>query len=267
MDISTSLRLKRGIALKPYLSPAGFKILAHRGSTEGGASENTLEAFRFAIDSGLKFLETDVQATKDHVAVLFHDQNLKRLAGIDSKVSDYTFADLQRIVLLGGGKIPSLEQALRRFPQAKFNLDIKTSAAVLPTVEAIGHAESEDRVLISSFSRNRRLRALGMISNLSTSADATTILKIWLAHRLGLKSWCMRLLAEVDALQMPTQFGFIRLDNPDFVKVVKSTGVEIHYWTINDFDEATRLANLGADGIVTDKSKMMFDRFNFSESK
>lgn len=253
--------------MNAYLSPAGFKVFAHRGSTEGGASENTLEAFRFAVDSGLKYIETDVQSTKDGVAVLFHDKSLKRVAGIDVKISDLLFTDLQKITLSTGGKVPSLIQALERFPDSRFNLDIKHSKAILRTVEAVKMTKSMDRVLVSSFSKTRRMQAVQLLQGVTTSADAPTALGIWLCYSLGLRALARKMLLKLQALQIPTNLGFLRLDTKSFISFVRATGVEIHYWTINSVVEAERLAKLGANGIVTDKGKMMFERFGHPNSK
>lgn len=251
----------------PYLSPAGLKIFAHRGSTEGGDVENTLEAFRFALDSGVTHLESDVQATSDGVAVLFHDSNLQRVAGLKGKVSDYTFAELSRIILGARSRIPSLKQALERFPSAKWNLDLKTSDSIAPAVKVILEESATARVLVSSFSMGRRMKALKQLTNVATSADALTILLLLLTHKLGFKEPLRKLLTGIDALQIPTNFGPLRLDEPAFVNEVTQAGVEIHYWTINDLDEAKRLISLGAKGIVTDKSKMMVERFGLGQSK
>lgn len=251
----------------PYLSPAGLKIFAHRGSTEGGDVENTLEAFRFALDSGVTHMESDVQATCDGVAVLFHDSTLQRVAGLKGKVSDYTFAELSRITLGERSRIPSLKQALERFPSVKWNLDLKTSDSIVPTVKAILEASASSRVLVSSFSRGRRMKALKQLTNVATSADAATILLIHLSHKLGLKVLLRKLLTGLDALQIPTRFGPLRLDEPAFIKEVSQFGVEIHYWTINDFDEAKRLISLGAKGIVTDKGKMMVERLDLRSQR
>lgn len=251
----------------PYLSPAGLKIFAHRGSTEGGDVENTLEAFRFAFDSGVTHMESDVQATSDGVAVLFHDSTLQRVAGLKGKVSDYTFGELSRITLGERSRIPSLKQALERFPNVKWNLDLKTSDSIVPAVKAILEASASSRVLVSSFSRGRRMKALKQLTNVATSADAATILLIRLSHKLGLKVLLRKLLTGLDALQIPTRFGPLRLDEPTFIKEVSQFGVEIHYWTINDFDEAKRLISLGAKGIVTDKGKMMVERLDLRSQR
>jgi glycerophosphoryl diester phosphodiesterase len=251
----------------PYLSPAGLKIFAHRGSTEGGDVENTLEAFRFAIDAGVTYLESDVQATSDGVAVLFHDSSLQRVAGLKGKVCDYTFAELSRITLGERSRIPSLKEALERFPNVKWNLDLKTSDAIGPAVKVIEEVSASARVLVSSFSRGRRTKALRQLANVATSADAKTILLLLVSYKLGLKAIFRKLLSGLDALQIPTSFGPIHLDDPGFINEVTRGGVEVHYWTINTVEEATRLIGLGAKGIVTDKSKMMVERFGLSQSK
>lgn len=253
--------------MKPYLSPAGLKIFAHRGSTEGGATENTLEAFRFAVEAGVRYLETDVQVSSDGVAVLFHDDDLARVAGIRRKVSELSFKDLRSIKMPGNSQIPTLVEALERFPQVKWNIDVKANNAVTPAVEAIKLAHAEDRVLVSSFSKARRHKALDQLPDVATSTDAVTLMKVWFLLKLGANQSLSKTLKAVDALQIPVSAGPIRFDSPSFVNKINSFGVEVHYWTINDFDEAKRLVALGAKGIVTDKSKMMIERFGESRGR
>lgn len=248
--------------MKPYLSPAGFKILAHRGSTEGSAVENTLEAFQAAIDFGITYLETDVQATSDGVAVLFHDKNLSRIAGVKSCVSQLSF--LQLSALMHQGKplgIPKLEDALNRFPDTKFNLDLKTVGAIAPTVAVIKDLRAFDRVLVSSFDYDRRMTALKQLPGVATSPNALLVLSIWVSARFGFKTRLDRLLRDLDVLQIPRNFGPIRFDRRNFIDAIHRRSVSVHFWTINDVSEAERLRAMGADGIVTDASKLMVSTF------
>ena len=244
-----------------YLSPATPRIFAHRGSTEGGAEENTLEAFRFALEAGVSYIETDVQVTRDGVAVLFHDDTLARLTGKSDKVSSLDLENLRQIRLSDGQSIPTLEEALTAFPNARFNLDIKTAGAIDPAVRVISELHVEERVLVSSFSRSRRTKALRKIVNVATSGDAQTVVLTWMAAKFGWAALAKRELAGLVALQIPTHFGWLRFDTPSFVDLVRNNDCELHYWTINDVQEAARLFSLGAAGIVTDRSKMMVDRF------
>ncbi|MTA08712.1 MAG: glycerophosphodiester phosphodiesterase, partial [Actinobacteria bacterium] len=130
-----------------YFSPSGIHVFAHRGLVSDKAAENTLKAFQDALDAGATHLETDVQATKDGVAIVFHDNTLKRVAGIDSDVKDLTFKQIQAVTL-PGGPILSLQEALEKLPDARFNLDIKRATAIEPTVRAIIAASGQDRVLV-----------------------------------------------------------------------------------------------------------------------
>lgn len=245
----------------PYLSPANPRILAHRGGTEGGAIENTIEAFQFALDAGLNFLEIDVQATKDGVVVVFHDGNLQRLTGFSGKVSDLTLYELRELKLGERSRIPTLQEVLERFPAAKFNVDLKSKQAISPFVELILAEGAKDRVLVTSFSRSRRLAAVKALKNIATSADAITTLVIWLAHRLRISSLFRSELAKLSAIQIPRKFGPFAFDK-SFVAAVQAQGVEVHFWTINTVADAEFLINdLGAKGIVTDKGKMMVEHF------
>jgi glycerophosphoryl diester phosphodiesterase len=62
-----------------------------------------------------------------------------------------------------------------------------------------------------------------------------------------------------NCLQIPIyQYG-IKLVTKRFVKFVQSLGLKIHVWTINDEDTMQKLINLGVDGIITDRPKLLKD--------
>lgn len=88
---------------------------AHRGLHGNGVPENSMAAFRKAVEKGYG-IELDVQLTKDRVAVVFHDATLKRMCGElcgAGKVRDFTYEELLQFSLLGTAeKIPRLEQVL-----------------------------------------------------------------------------------------------------------------------------------------------------------
>jgi len=91
----------------------GQQDYAHRGLHGAGVPENSLAAFRAAIDGGLG-IELDVQRAADGQAVVFHDADLSRLTCRSDKVSRLTAAELGRIALEGTGEtIPTLREALR----------------------------------------------------------------------------------------------------------------------------------------------------------
>ncbi|MCM1024859.1 MAG: glycerophosphodiester phosphodiesterase [Roseburia sp.] len=77
------------------------------------APENSLRAFQRAVDAGFG-IELDVQMTKDHIPVVFHDFTLKRICGAEGKVCDYTCEELQRFSLCGSDqRIPRFEDVLK----------------------------------------------------------------------------------------------------------------------------------------------------------
>lgn len=87
---------------------------AHRGLHDNNstAPENSLKAFRKAVEQGYG-IELDVQLTKDLVAVVFHDYNLKRACGVDFKIADHTYDELKKFTLFQSKeKIPTLQEVL-----------------------------------------------------------------------------------------------------------------------------------------------------------
>ena len=88
---------------------------AHRGlhDNETSAPENSMEAFKKAVEAGYG-IELDVQLTKDRVPVVFHDETLERICGVEGKIRDYTFEQLQGFFLCHSReKIPLFSNVLK----------------------------------------------------------------------------------------------------------------------------------------------------------
>jgi glycerophosphoryl diester phosphodiesterase len=229
------------------------RVLAHRGLSQhrSDIDENSLEAFQQAIVHGATHIESDVHATSDGIAVLFHDDDLKRVAGIDRKISAVSFAELSSIKLLNGTSIPSLAQGLEL--GVRLNLDIKSSSAIAPTVQEIERFKAHDRVLVSSFSSKRRRQALRLLTKpVATSASMREVILAWVSHNLGGLGY-RSIMRDLDAFQIPPSQGPIRFATKGFIERAKRHGVEVHFWTINEQVHMQRLIQLGADGIVSDR--------------
>jgi glycerophosphoryl diester phosphodiesterase len=240
---------------KPYFAPARPRVFAHRGLAVD-APENTLLAFEKAIAIGIAFVETDVNASKDGVAVVSHDPKLERVAGIGGQIKDFTLAELQAIDLGQGQTFSSLQEALTRFPETRFNIDIKSADAAQPAVDAILAASAADRVLIASFSERRRSAAARQLSNVATSAGGIRFLFAFLAGKVGLAGCLRHLLRGVDAVQIPVRVLGLKTTTPRMVGLFHGAGVEVHVWTINDEKAMAALLDRGVDGIVTDRADL-----------
>tara|TARA_B110000259_G_scaffold125167_1_gene141676 strand:+ start:1036 stop:1584 length:549 start_codon:yes stop_codon:yes gene_type:complete len=173
---------------------------------------------------------------------------------VDARVSELTFAELSSYSLPNNGKVPSLDQVLRELPGVRLNIDIKSAGAIGPTVRAIEENNAHDRVLISSFSNTRRKRALALLSRpVATSGSMSEVLRIWLAHKFlggfGLKA----LTKDLDALQLPCNYGPILFAEQKFIAAMTANNLEVHFWTINEVDQMNELLSMGASGIVTDR--------------
>lgn len=243
------------------------RIFAHRGLVFRGSKqvvdENTLESFELALEAGADYLETDLQLTKDSVPVLFHDSDLTRLVGSKTSVASLDLEELRKIRLPFGGRIPTLLEALEKFPNAKFNLDFKTRTVESPGMAEIASFEAFDRVLVSSFSESSRLRALSLSpKKIASSAGSSRVLSSYALAMLKLERALSKSVSDIDALQIPTNKYGIDFTHPRFVEAILNQNKEIHYWTVNDPAEMQLLYKLGAHGIVTDRSDIAVKVFS-----
>ena len=107
-------------------------FVAHRGLFDNakGIPENSLPAFELAVKNGFA-IEMDVQASKDGVLVVFHDDTLKRMTGKEGKLADYTFEELRKLRLLDTDcQIPTFEEFLQAADGVNLVVEIKTHSNI-----------------------------------------------------------------------------------------------------------------------------------------
>jgi glycerophosphoryl diester phosphodiesterase len=152
---------RRKVWQGPFGQPGsgGPLLLGHRGAS-AHLTENTLAAFQRAMADGADGVELDVQRCRTGEIVVFHDDDLVRLAGRPERITELSLATLREVRLRGGGRIPTLAETFEACgPDALVNVEIKAegylpascAALVAGVSEVIARAGAGSRVLVSSF--------------------------------------------------------------------------------------------------------------------
>ena len=238
--------------MKRYLEYDGLKVLAHRGGAEE-SYENTTESFEYSELLGCEFIETDVQVSSDGIPYIFHDDDLKRILNKPVRFDSLSSNEIDDLSIFNSCKIPKLSDTLLRFPNLCFQIDFKTDEVVMPALDVINDMNVFDRVCIASFSSKRLQNVRSLYPDLCISMGPNEVFKTLLASLNLFKG-------EIpgDCLQIPMSYYGIKIVSKRFVDFVHSRGLKIMIWTINDIKTFKYLIDLGVDGIITDKPKLLF---------
>lgn len=158
-------------------TPFEGRFYAHRGlhNNIAGTPENSIEAFKLAIENQYG-IELDVWITKDNIPVVFHDANLKRVCGLDKKVRDLTFDELNNLYLFDSNeKIPLLTKVLELVNgQVPLIIELKTSnndtsvcdivAPILDNYNGLYCIESFNPLIVIWYKNNRSNIIRGQLS-------------------------------------------------------------------------------------------------------
>jgi glycerophosphoryl diester phosphodiesterase len=249
-----------------FLDRSTTIAFAHRGGG-GEAPENTLPAFEAAVALGYRYLETDVHLTRDGVLLAFHDSSLERLTDRAGRIGALSLAEV-RAADAGygfspdGGRtfpfratgvmVPTLEELLTRWDDVFINIDAKTDITVTPLISLVRRLNAFDRVCIGSFSDRRiaRIRSLAG-GRICSSMGQVAAAMAYAASRTGrMPSF------HADCLQVPQRWGKLRIDRR-FVNAAHRAGLPVHVWTVDDQAEMAFLLDLGVDGIMTDRPRLL----------
>lgn len=237
----------------PGINPKSTLLLGHRG-VRGSLPENSLAAFRAALDAGLDGVETDLQTSRDGHIVLIHDFSLP-----DGRpVGELTLSELHD----ADPNVPTLDSLLtlaQDYPGTLLNLELKTygwrtGGLERAAARAVQNSGLGNRVLISSFNplslMRLRLRASGVRTALLYRPDGPDWLKSNRAARL--LTW----LLDLDALHPHSS-----LVDAALTRWAARRGVMLNTWTVNDPQEVKRLTRLNVNGLMADDPKALKDAF------
>ncbi|MFL6101706.1 MAG: glycerophosphodiester phosphodiesterase [Actinomycetales bacterium] len=236
--------------------------MAHRGFSRDGL-ENSMAAFAAAVDLGLRYLETDVHATRDGVLLAFHDDKLDRVTDRAGIIAELPWSVVREARIGGVEPIPRLEDVLGAWPDVKVNIDVKASPAIAPLVDVIRRTAAVDRVCVASFSGARRAAVRRQLGPRVATSVGPARVAVWrlggslpgpaggAAARLAVRG--------AAALQVPERAGPLRVVTSASVARAHAAGVQVHVWTVDDPADMHRLLDLGVDGLITDRADLLRD--------
>ncbi len=243
-------------------SAFGQLITAHRGASHD-APENTLAAFRLAWEQEADAIEADFQLSRDGHIVCIHDDDTKRVAGMNHVVAQTPLAELRRLDVgrwkaprFAGERLPTFAEVLASVPPGKhFFIELKTGPEIVPIlVKDLESARSDPRFLtIIAFNAD----------TIAACKQALPAIKAhWLTsfkQRMVVGGWrptADEIAAAVKACGADGvgMKGDRKIVDRDFIDRLAAGGVgEFHVWTINDSDDARGFRDLGAMGITTNR--------------
>lgn len=227
-----------------------------------------MAAFERAVQLGYTWFETDVHVTRDGVVVAFHDGRLDRVTNHRGRIADLTYAEVSTAdagywctLDLGatypfrgrGITVPTLADILQRWPHVRVNIDAKADHTVAPVMALVHRLDALPRVCVASFSDRRvaRMRRLARGTVLSSMGEIA-VTTAYASSRFGRMP---RLGAA--RVQVPLRVGALRLVDQRFVDAAHRAGLAIDVWTVNSEREIHHALDLGVDGIMSDRLKLL----------
>lgn len=225
-------------------------VLGHRGASDD-APENTLAAFRLAIEQGADGVELDVWRCGSGEVVVAHDEDARRVAGSPLRVPDATLAELRALDVgawkgprFRGERIPRLLEVLEALPGAVVNVELKSRGRDLRLAEAVARdlarAAAQGRVIVSSFD-------FRLVSAFRLAAPEVPVGLLF----DGDHPWRLRTAVAARLLHAAAVHPARELIAPERVARWRRRGLGVNVWTVDAPADIERLVGLGVDAIIT----------------
>lgn len=234
------------------------KVWAHRGAS-GYAPENTLEAFRMAIEMGADGVELDVQFTKDRQLVVIHDETIDRVSNAYGRVVDHTLEELKQFTFnkthpeYKDCRIPTLEEVLTLMKPTGMtvNIELKTGVNFYDGIEdsvlrLVDRLQMQEQVIYSSFNHYSVMKVKELCPDAHVGflyGDGTLHMAEYAEKN------------QVEALHPSIN----NIQYFDLIPDCKEMGIDLHVWTVNDKNDMERMVKLGVDAIITNYPDMAYE--------
>ncbi len=236
---------------------------AHRGFS-AQYPENTMLAFRKAVEAGCDGIEMDVRLSLDGAVVISHDSSLARMAGAEGHVRDYPLAELKRINFCGSHPecgftpIATLEEYFDyiRNTDVVTNIEIKSNVGNFKAIEdkcieLIRAYQLEEKIIFSSFNHYSMVYCKSAAPEIKTGLLFGTTYSEEFA-KLGVVGYAK--LCDADYLH-PSYNGM----TPEDVAAVQTAGVGVNVWTVDDAEMMRQYLAVDAHGIISNRPDILRD--------
>ncbi|WP_052269237.1 glycerophosphodiester phosphodiesterase [Isoalcanivorax pacificus] len=251
----------------PSVTSAVPAMVGHRGA-RGEAPENTLAGFLLAVEAGVKAIELDVRMSADGQLIVLHDSHVDRTTWHSGKARQFTQSELG---LLDARRntpgwhspvgIPTLAEVVDHCPdwmgfqfEVKGGDDRRYQNRLAHNLRRLIHERGmHDRVVVTS-SDTGFLRMMG--------TQAPDVMRGYVCEYRYLQP--TRRTAALGCRWLIAHYSLV---TPRLMERARRRGLHVSVWTVNDLNEAERLASLGVDSIITDFPTSFMAHFSSREAR
>jgi glycerophosphoryl diester phosphodiesterase len=225
-----------------------MKIIAHRGA-RGYAPENTLAAFKLALEMNVDAIEFDVFVVKTGELVIIHDILVNRTTDGEGYVADFTFEDIRKLDAGEGQQIPTLQEVIEL---------IDRKVPMIVELKAPGTAEPVAKVI------NEYLAKGWQASDFEVIGFNHFEIVEFQKHAPGIRTGVSMAGMPIDYAEFGRKCNVQSLMlcaeflTPEFVQDAHASGMTVNTFTWEAFNgdtphEVARIQALGVDGLVSDR--------------
>jgi len=234
------------------------QIIAHRGAPLS-APENTLASLRIAKSLGAKWVEFDVQLTRDNQAIIFHDDGLNRTTNGEGLVAK---TDFDTICQLDAGSwfnkkfknesVPTLAAYLQYAAELELGINVELKASIsqaelLAQQVVTGLKKYWPTQLPMPLISSASVECLQAIKSINDEYPKGFIIHNWIDHWYEI----------IDALNCVSLHVERQQLNSQRVKAVKSAGKKVLAYTVNKVKIAENFFNMGVDAVFSDNPQLL----------
>jgi glycerophosphoryl diester phosphodiesterase len=237
-----------------------FLRIAHRGAS-AECPENTMAAFRRAIEQSADMIECDLQLTADGHVVVCHDWTVDRTTNGSGRVSDLTLDEIRSLDAgswrgerFAGEQVPTLEELLElALPHTQLNLELKCRAGAdaahrlaMGALASVSQWNGLDSVIFSSFDA----------VTLEAVRDVSPYAQIGILWSVPPFDFAWEVAREMGAIALHPAAESVR---PEIVDRAHDHGLAVYAWTVNELPHMVDLVRAGVDGLFSDLPGRMLE--------
>jgi glycerophosphoryl diester phosphodiesterase len=221
-------------------------VVGHRGASSI-APENTLKAFKKAIELKADYVEFDVQETRDGKLVITHDDDVKRITGQDGLITDMTLDELKKLNFGENEKIPTLEELISLTKnKISLNCEIKVEGIAEKVLRILREFDVLETTIVSSFLHDELLKFASLEPTLKLASLEPTagIMKLDWDKKKVMIQYCID--NDLYAIN-----PIVMMVDQQFVDFAHDSNIKVFPWTVDSKVSIKKLIRFGVDGIIT----------------